>query len=156
MQGMTARPETRFIEAQIRCVVGGLLLGLVASAPAMAATAKAQASVTIVAPVHVNGLIGVPVTNADLVAAWYAAPGTNAGTMPLRLPSVLMPADPAESARGPAVDPAAARTLAQAEADADRPDDGELQPGLVAAISAIRYESGEGHAAQLSITVAFN
>jgi len=153
MPGMTARPESRFMNAQIRRAVGGLLLGFVASAPAFAASAKAQASVTIAEAVHVNGLIGVPVTNADLIAAWRAAPATNTGMMPLRLPSLLMPA---QAAAGPAFDPAAAATLAQAGTDVDRADDGVLQPGLVAAISAIRYESGEGHAAQLSITVAFN
>jgi len=153
MPGMTAHPESQQATARIRRFTAGWVLGFAVCAPAYAASARMQVSVTVVEAVKVNALIGVPIDVADLIAAWNAAPSTNAGEMPLRLPNLLAPSD---AAVGPAFDPGAASTFVQSPADVDRDDEGVLQRGLVVAVSAIRYESSESHAAQLSITVAFN
>ncbi|MBV8603126.1 MAG: hypothetical protein JO224_00420 [Pelomonas sp.] len=156
---MAARPESATASTRLRRGAGGLLIGLVAgifgaAETADAAGAKAQARATVIEAIHVNGLIGVPVTAADLIVAWRAAPGTNSGLPALRLPALLLPDDAAGAT--PAYDAAFARTLGSVAAVAGAPVDAVLQHGLVAAVSAITYEPGEGHAAQLSITVAFN
>ena len=166
MPSMTARLKSqaaRSLARQMLQRAGGLALGLAVGMnanTASAASGVARASATVIEPVPVNTMIGVPVTVAELLAAWHAAPGPVTGAYPIRLPDVYAPADPLtpQQTFAASTGPQEALTLSGA---ARMPFDvqpavGQLQFGIVAAVSAVTSSEADHHDALLFITVAFN
>ncbi|MGM9480992.1 hypothetical protein ACS5PN_07360 [Roseateles sp. NT4] len=74
------------------CAAAGLLCTLTPLAPALAATAAAQASATVVVPVTVNAWLGVPISVQDLLLARDAPAGPATGALVPRVVSATTPA----------------------------------------------------------------
>ena len=121
-------------------------------APALAATATAQASATVVVPAPVNDWLGVPVSVQDLLLAQNAPAGPATGNLVPHVPGATIPAilrlPPAwiasavDSRQGFGIDFAAGAAL--------------LPRGPAAAVSVAAAGTGGDGDAPLVITVAFN
>ncbi|HEY4082966.1 MAG TPA: hypothetical protein VGM81_19965 [Burkholderiaceae bacterium] len=158
---MTARlkPQaTRSLALQFLQGASGLALGLaVGMNNAYAGSGIARASATVIEPVPVNTLIGVPVTVADLLAAWHGASGPMTGAYPIRLPDVFAPAEAQTPQQALVASLESQEALLLSEATRMQADGGQLQFGIVAAVSASTSPEADNHdAQQLFITVAFN
>ena len=156
MTGHLKPQAPRSLALQILQVASGLAMGLAVGMNASAGTGIARASATVIEPVPVNTLIGVPVTVPDLLAAWHARPGPMTGAYPIRLPDVFPPADALtpQQALVASLGPQEALTLS--EATQMHSDVGQLQFGIVAAVSASTSPEADNHDTLLFITVAFN
>ncbi|HEY8876426.1 MAG TPA: hypothetical protein VIN03_02610 [Roseateles sp.] len=74
------------------CAAIGLLCAFTPLAPALAASASAQAGAVVVAPVVVSDWLGVPVSVQDLFLAQNAPAGPATGALVPRVPSATTPA----------------------------------------------------------------
>lgn len=131
----------------------GLLCGLTPLAPALGASATAQASASVVVPVQVNAWLGVPVSVQDLLLAQSAPAGPATGALVARVASATTPtllralplwiaaAVETRQAFGSDIVPAASAAV--------------LAQGPAAAVSIAEAGSGGGEM-PLVITVAFN
>ncbi|MDR7268175.1 di/tricarboxylate transporter [Pelomonas saccharophila] len=73
------------------CAAAGLLCALTPLAPALAATASAQASAVVVVPVAVSAWLGVPINVQDLLLAQNAPAGPGTGALVPRVVSATTP-----------------------------------------------------------------
>ena len=77
----------------VLCAAAGLLCALTPLAPALAATASAQASAVVVVPVAVSAWLGVPINVQDLLLAQNAPVGPATGALVPRVASATTPAE---------------------------------------------------------------
>ena len=131
------------------------------SGPSLAASATAQASAQVVEPVQVIGLLGTPLTLADVLAALQSViAGPNTGSRLIRLAAIAPPEDPMASNLGVSDREDSGVTEAMSNPVNGSAGAGTLQGALAAAVSvapgASRSGQGEGGGGPASITVAFN
>lgn len=136
------------------CAAAGLLCSLTPRAPALAASATAQAGAVVVLPASVNAWLGVPVSVQDLLLAQAAPAGPATGALVPRVASAMPPAllralpvwiaAAVESRQAFGIDTVSAAGAAL------------LPRGPAAAVSVASAATGGDGEAPLVITVAFN
>ena len=136
------------------CAAAGLLCALTPLAPALAATASAQASAVVVVPVAVSAWLGVPINVQELLLAQDGPAGPATGAQVPRVASAVPPA----ALRALPVWITAAVESRQAFGTEIVAATGSalLPAGPAAAVSLASAASGNDDEPPLIITVAFN